>query len=1121
MFPNRMSRGLPSYMLLLIIALIYTVTAAPLNSSGGLDSFVPSCAIQCFDSFLNISYGDQIARTLAALCPLLGAYGFTIGEAAVQCLVAERAAGACSNQVASNAVVDKAYFMCFGQPSALSPTHTVITATLAMPLYGTGPITFPAVAKTSHQTSIPTAISRETQSSMSLPTTLVTDTTSLSKPRPSVTGSTAKPTTTTAIRQTTKPSTTAFRSSTSSLAEALTTDPTGLVFTKTTAATAETSTSTNVPDGVVGGQGEKKASASLSNGQVAGVAIGSILGVGLIGVGIAFFCRLQRRRSKFGRKMRKDGRKLRDSWGPEKPNGGGGTDSWIVNQLRAPLDPGPFPTPTKSWYNRASWRPSAIGLAISPARTRDATRATTPTSARPLSKLLPAKPVMGQGPPKLEVSLPSRDGDSHFNAFMSTAAAGAASGAVMSGAMAASSSPKPAPLPRAQPMAQSATREPTTTNQFIKPRNLTPPRIVIPPPSLASPRSKPQSPLLKLIIPKKGTFKPFVPIPVTNTRHDSSTTEFEEDGRTSLSPGGQIWRPPSADPLSAAPYYVADRNGNWKLGDPRRAQEIAELEASISPLTAAPRSAAPKLVAGLGLASGAAEALELVKAASRREATKAAAKIKAAEQSREDSLGIRMAPEKTIRAVEPSLSSDEEIQEQERDQQPYAPRPLFSNNGNASNAPRRLSSHRRSSTRSLTRPRITSTDSGVTTFSTSTEDDGELRSPPGMEQLGSLSPVVESPRSLRPRRASLSAAIPSSSGNLNIEMATSKGGNVAAPSAKPATADRPAQKSPSFGAPLAAGTMSSNDGSAKQQGKRPMGSEAVGAPNAISTGSPRMRMEASASRPEERYQGSRGQAPSLSAQPYPQQQNQQYPTPAYQRPTGANNYQMPYRLPPHPSAYRPNIDSSGYPYQTRLPEFNQGPMTYNMPYAPQPNRYPHHQPPFTQQSSSARPISQLPQQRQQPSQQPQQQQPRAQRYQRPPSLGRMPPQQQQQQQQQDFYLQQPSTSASSSHYPSDIPQGPLLTSTSTTSSTDSQSSSLLAKRLGTSRAANMALPVPQPITTSSSQNKWLRQGQQGQQPSTPKMPPPPEQPAELPATPVWKPRLTPTRRGEDLYLIAR
>ena len=87
-------------LLLLFITLISTATAAPLNS-GGIDSFVPSCAAQCFDSFLNISYADHPPRTLQALCPRLGANGFTIGEAAVQCLVAERAAGACSRQVAS------------------------------------------------------------------------------------------------------------------------------------------------------------------------------------------------------------------------------------------------------------------------------------------------------------------------------------------------------------------------------------------------------------------------------------------------------------------------------------------------------------------------------------------------------------------------------------------------------------------------------------------------------------------------------------------------------------------------------------------------------------------------------------------------------------------------------------------------------------------------------------------------------------------------------------------------------------------------------------------------------------------------------------------------------------
>ncbi|KAL7790015.1 hypothetical protein V8C37DRAFT_188695 [Trichoderma ceciliae] len=1130
MFPHRMSRRLPSYMLLLLITLIYTVTAAPLNSPGGIDSFVPSCAAQCFNSFLSISYADRPARTLAALCPRIGAYGFTIGEAAVQCLAAERAAGACSKQVASDVVIDKAYFMCYGQPGALLPTHTVITATLAVPLFGTGPITFPPVTRTSDRAAIPTAIPRETRSSLSLPTTLVTDPTSLSSPRPSITRSTSRPTAKATTTSTTRPSSTSSKSSTSLSAEILTTNPVGPTFTETSTVAAETGTGTDVPDGIFGGQGEKT-SASLSTGQVAGIAIGCITGVGFIGIGIAVFCRcLRKRRSRFGRKMRTDGRPLRDSWGysTEKgPNGGGGTDSWIVNQLRAPLDPGPVPVPTKSWYNRASWRPSAIGLAISPAHTRDVTRATTPTSARPLSKLLPAKPVMNQGPPKLEVSLPSRDGDSHFGAatFMGAAALGAASGAVMSGAIAVSSLPRPA----VRPMAQPAAREPAKAGSYIQPRNLTP-------------RSKPQSPLpLKLIIPKTGNLKPFVPV---ITRHDSSTTEFEEDGRTSLSPGGQIWRPPSDDPQTAATYYVADRSGNWRLGDPARALEIAELEASISPLTAAPKSAAPKLVAGLGLATGAAGALALVKAASKREENRAGEASRAVSDSRQSALGIIIPPEKTIRAVEPSLSSDEEIQEHE--QQPYAPRPLFygNGNGNGGNFPRRSSTHRQSSTRSLTRPRITSTDSGVTTISSSS-DDTDLRSPPPLEQSGNLSPVVESPRSLRPGRgrsptqypkipASLNAAIPSS-GNLGFNAGfnvAAKGGNATGSSGS-AMADRPAQPSPSFGAPLAAGTMSSHGNMPKQQGKKVMGPRprAVEAPDAVRTGSPMMRMEVSASRPEERnYQGPRNQVPqqvNSSAQPntplrpYPPQRNQQYPALAYQRPP-LNNYSVPYRLPPHPTAYRPDIDSSGYPYQTRLPDFNQGRTTYNMPYPPHPNRYPHHnprnhQPPFTQQSS-VRPISQQQQQqKQQPGQRLQQQQPH--RQQRPPSVGPQPQQQPQ---------QQPSAS---SYYPSNLPPGPLLTSTSTTTaasalSTDSQSSSLLAKRLGTSRAATMAIPVTQSgsSSSSSSQNKWLRQGQgrsPGGNPSTPNMPPPPQQPAELPATPVWKPRLTPTRRGDDMYLIAQ
>ncbi|KAL6892523.1 hypothetical protein HDV57DRAFT_185642 [Trichoderma longibrachiatum] len=1171
MFLDRMSRRLSSYMLLLFfITLISTATAAPLNS-GGIDSFVPSCAAQCFDSFLKISYADRPPRTLAALCPRLGANGFTIGEAAVQCLVAERAAGACSKGDASDAVIDRAFFMCFGQPGAISPTHSVITATLAVPITGTGPITFPPASKT-RSTTIPTAIPRQSQSSLSLPPTLVTDPTSLSSLRPSETRSTSVPTTKSASRTRQTSSSGSSTSSTTSAREILTTDPVAPTFTFTSTSATETSTSTDVPDDVSGGQGKKDSSISLSTGQIAGIAIGSIAGVGLIGFGIAVFCRCLRRRSRFGRKWRKGGRPLRDSgsFGTEKGphgggGGGGGTDSWITNQLRAPLNPGPVPTPTRSWYNRASWRPSAIGLAISPSHTRDVTRAPTPTSARPLSKLLPAKPVMDRGPPKLEVSLPSRDGDSHFGAAtIMGAAAGAASGAAMSGAIPASSSQKPTqpkaeqqhqkpqPLPPSQ--IHPALREPATAQpSIIRPRNLTPPQS-----------KQPQSPLpLKLLIPKTGNFKPFVPVV---TRHDSSTTEFEEDGRISVSPVGQVWRPPSDDPPSAAaPYYVADRSGNWRLGDPARAKEIAELEASVSPLTAAPRSAAPKLVAGLGLATEAAGALALVKAASqRRDNDRAAEAAKASrQQNRQSALGINMAPEKTIRAVEPSLSSDEEIQEREREQQPYAPRPLFSgvsNNNNNSNFPRRSSTHRLSSTRSLTRPRITSTDSGVTTISTST-DDTDLRSPhPPPEQPGSLSPVVESPQALRPREGRSPTQYPKIPASLQV--------TVPAPPPSAGNA-RPAQASPSFGAPLAAGTMSSADGNMprqqQQQGRKLISPRlAQQAPDAIRTGSPMMRSESAPFRPDNSNNNRRYVQPPRSntlpqqqqdipsssrAAPrtYPPQQQQRQPAQFSQRPPSSNNYSKPYRLPPHPTAYRPSIDSSGYPYQTRLSDLNpQTPSTYNLPYPPQTNRYPHHhprnhQPPFTQQ-----------QQRPQPQPQPQRQQLQQRRQQQ---------QQQQPQPQQNLSIQPSSTNPPL--------QPPLLTTTSATSSSSAStsSSSLLAKRLGPSRAANLSIPVPQSASSSiystatttaannnnnnnninsagsnnnnpSARSKWLRhnsipfpaasaaqpgeQQTQGRVVDSPKkFPPPPQEPAELPATPVWKPRLTPTRRGDDLFLIAQ
>ncbi|KAJ2981451.1 hypothetical protein NQ176_g2012 [Zarea fungicola] len=120
----------------------------------------------------------------------------------------------------------------------------------------------------------------------------------------------------------------------------------------------------------------------------------------------------------------------RDTWGygfdkttnKSNSNTGSSTEgrsSWIRGQSpgmsRYPaMAAGAIPAPRSNTgggteqhqsYNRNSWRPSAIGLAISPSKhTGKTTPTPTPTRLRPLSKLLPAKPDMPPAPPPKNAS---------------------------------------------------------------------------------------------------------------------------------------------------------------------------------------------------------------------------------------------------------------------------------------------------------------------------------------------------------------------------------------------------------------------------------------------------------------------------------------------------------------------------------------------------------------------------------------------------------------------------------------------------------------------------------------------------------------------------------------------
>ena len=89
--------------LILATMILPPVVASTFHLSSDLSCFVPSCAEDCFISFLEVYYGvhgDDIPP-LQSLCTTLGSSGYTVGEGAVQCIAAEKSVGKCSDEVAN------------------------------------------------------------------------------------------------------------------------------------------------------------------------------------------------------------------------------------------------------------------------------------------------------------------------------------------------------------------------------------------------------------------------------------------------------------------------------------------------------------------------------------------------------------------------------------------------------------------------------------------------------------------------------------------------------------------------------------------------------------------------------------------------------------------------------------------------------------------------------------------------------------------------------------------------------------------------------------------------------------------------------------------------------------
>ncbi|KAM0432441.1 hypothetical protein ACHAPT_004985 [Fusarium lateritium] len=535
---------------------------------------------------------------------------------------------------------------------------------------------------------------------------------------------------------------------------------------------------------------------------------------------------------------------------------------------------------------------------------------------------------------------------------------------------------------------------------------------------------------------------------VSNNNRESNVTEFEED-RTSFSANTgstQVWRPPPTTPISAGTFYVADQYGNWVLGNSKRASVIARgSQGSKESQEAVPPKPPPK-----DDVNSSAAAVALARSRS-------------------------LAPPAEIRpaGVPPK--------EKPAGPRPQHPSPFFS----SQTQPRRNMTARRSMTRNLTRPREdSSSSSNVTILNTSPEGPAPVAAAAALsqEQQATLSPVVESPpRHPQPR-------IPPRDPRRMSQM--SDYNRRSGPPTRQVVYNPPGQPSP---------TLGMMQGPDQQQ---PLDEPEVIPNVGLEKDSPSMRLVDPSPPPnEEEAQNiqpmnpnqARG-APFYFDPPYPQPLN------TIHQPVNTS----------HASQHRRS--ASGPQAQTYRPY--QRPPSFQRP--------PSHKPSPRPQQSNWQTAQRLPQ----PYQAFQQQQ-HVQAYQRPhpnQSLQREPPQGYQsfqpdppyprnsayqsfqypqpppQQQQQPLQVQQHShIHPSRVQYQTYNPSQTAMSQHSS-SQTQSSDSSLLAKRLGSDRAANMSIG-----TDSLKSSKWRREN--------PELTPP-----GFPLSPHWKPTLTPTRRGDDLYL---
>ncbi|WYZ41533.1 hypothetical protein EsH8_V_000428 [Colletotrichum jinshuiense] len=819
----------------------------------------------------------------------------------------------------------------------------------------------------------------------------------------------------------------------------------------------------------------------LGTAQVAGLAVGLAAALGLAILAICL-ARRKRRRNFPDENTGFFPVREKDSW-EFHPQEGPANIFHISSPLHHAQSPSPSPRPPPAARTRASgrtsWWPGAIGLAVSrPEGTPTALRPPPQQQNRPTSRLLPARPDLTSPKPVLSLKIPQVD--------------------------LSSSSP-----PRRQEQGESQ----QTNSQIL---NLKTAKLTAPPRSHYNAR-------------------------------ESTMTEFEEDSAITSARSARsnnIWRPPSAtvgnNPKSATTYYVADKNGNWVLGDPKSAThmaQIAELESSgasegggakVQPSYAESAMLAVTAAKG-GMGHGAGSPV----APSAARLPPNPVLLPPAEIARTGALAVQQAaqyPRSSSVYSQGTTRPNTGVQTGDL-QSNGANHPVPSMSFSHPEPPRRRSNSlgRRSSSKSkaagastasaptasaapTNAPKRSDSHDSHASATTIASSVASIEPEPVLEQ-SSLSPVVESPASnASPGGGRSPVSYPVIPGR-TTSMPRANNARLLAPPTRAFAAFPPGQPSPTLGMmqqpappPRNGPYMSSYDVPRKPVARPRPNAD----PNRVATGSPSLRLV----------------TPSPPSETEQQQQLVAKPAQA-QRPPQMRPLYPPPLQPQRPRFERSNFHPQPQTAQVQQTPLNQEPQSatvHKALWGNAPSRIqqqPAFPPPSSQQQQQAQP---------QPDQQSFQQRQRRRSQQQRQSFQPLLPQQ-------SPPPKQPLPERPSSASPppphhiatqapaAAAPARPVSPIESPSVATPSTTSSLLTKRLGTERAAALAL---QPNAGVRHSPNWrpYRPGAGGDMLLSPGafFPAPPgassrsRWESDLPSTPTWQPKLTPTRRGDDLFL---